>query len=249
MFSLLSTLKKLKTFTIYNQLRALLCTCIACDAKPPVMNSFLCGGCCHLIPDWRMPRCRGCGLYIAKENATLQTCGACLKKPRAFDRVYAVFPFEFPINHFIYELKSHGRLIFADFFAAYFIKYFSDWYANDCIPDILIPMPLHRRRLAERGFNQAGEITKIVAKGLSIPCELSCMQRIIYTKTQRYLNKMSRSRNVRGVFSLSKPLSAKHYVVIDDVLASGHTAASLACTLKSAGAQRVDLWCCARAMA
>ncbi len=94
-------------------LRDALCLCLACDAKGVASGAWLCASCQSLLPKWQAPLCVQCGIYLPIMQASMR-CGVCLKKPPAFDRMHAVFPFEFPISDFLYAFKFKGQLTFAE---------------------------------------------------------------------------------------------------------------------------------------
>jgi ComF family protein len=107
-------------------------------------------------------------------------------------------------------------------------------------------MPLHRSRLRERGFNQAVELARPLARRLAVPLAADLVQRVRPGRPQSGLEKSRRRANVRGAFALRRPLDAWHVAVVDDVLTTGATAAELAGVLKAAGAERVEVWVVAR---
>ncbi|MCX7099415.1 MAG: phosphoribosyltransferase family protein, partial [Methylococcales bacterium] len=99
----------------------------------------------------------------------------------------------------------------------------------------------------ERGFNQALEIAKTVAKQLQIPLVLDTCIRQRDTPHQTALTAKQRRKNMRRAFALVKPMTAQHVAILDDVMTTGSTAHELAALLKQAGVSRVDVWACARA--
>jgi ComF family protein len=112
-------------------------------------------------------------------------------------------------------------------------------------PECLIPIPMHPKKLKQRGFNQAAILAKSLARRLKIPYDLNSCQKIINTDPQASMDGEKRQTNVRGTFSV-KPLPYQHVTLIDDLLTTGSTANELARVLKKSGVQRVDIWCCAR---
>lgn len=115
-------------------------------------------------------------------------------------------------------------------------------------PDIIIPMPLHPSRLKERGFNQASEIARIIAKQLAIPLATHICSRTRPTPPQAGLAVKERRRNMKGVFACSQSLAGKHVALLDDVMTTGASLDALARTVKDAGAARVDCWVIARTL-
>ena len=116
----------------------------------------------------------------------------------------------------------------------------------DSAPDNLIPMPLHKNRLSERGFNQAVELARPIAKHLGLPIDLNNCIRKKTTAPQSDLSRKERIKNVKGAFEVLRPVSG-HVVIIEDVMTTGSTAHEFAKTLLQAGATNVDVWVCARA--
>ena len=109
-----------------------------------------------------------------------------------------------------------------------------------------MPVPLHPIRLKDRGFNQALELAKPIARHFNIPLDIKSCKRIKATATQSTLDKKVRKKNMRGAFELVRPLDCKYLVLIDDVVTTGTTVNELAKTLKANGVQRVDVWAIAR---
>ena len=108
-------------------------------------------------------------------------------------------------------------------------------------------MPLHPARLRERGFNQAVELARPLARRLGVPLAAALCRRLRDTPAQASLDRAARRRNVRGAFACDGDLSGRHVAVVDDVLTSGATIDALARALKKAGAARVSAWVAARA--
>lgn len=115
-------------------------------------------------------------------------------------------------------------------------------------PERLLPVPLARGRLRQRGFNQAGMIAQWLSADLGVPCDQRLLQRPHDTPAQQTLGAKARQRNLRRAFSLSAgaQVEGQHLAVVDDVLTTGATAQALASLLLKAGAQRVDIYCLAR---
>ncbi len=115
------------------------------------------------------------------------------------------------------------------------------------VPDLIVPVPLHKFRYRERGFNQAIEIAKIVSKELRIPLDITSCIRHHDTPHQIALPAKQRHKNMENVFTLIKPINLHHVAILDDVMTTGSTVHELANLLKKAGVSRVDVWACARA--
>lgn len=118
---------------------------------------------------------------------------------------------------------------------------------DERLPEVLLPVPLHPRRLRWRGFNQALEVSHILSRRLGPPTARELLRRVRPTVNQHGIDASQRRANVRGAFALTGALPAQHVALIDDVLTTGSTAAELTRLLLSAGAQRVEVWALARA--
>ena len=117
------------------------------------------------------------------------------------------------------------------------------------LPECIIPIPLHRKRLLERGFNQSAEIARHVAPRLGMRVEPRLLQRQRDTCAQSGLDAATRAQNLAQAFGINRQRPVPRRVaLIDDVLTTGSTAEAAASTLKSAGCERVELWSCARVL-
>jgi ComF family protein len=170
------------------------------------------------------------------------TCGACLAAPPHFDGTVALWLYEFPCDRLVQALKYRARLGLASFFARQL--------AARALPpvDLVVPMPLHPERLAQRGFNQALEIARAFARRSGLPLEPRGARRIQNTVPQTDLPYEERARNIRGAFTCRLDLSGKSVAVVDDVMTTGATLNELARVLKRAGASRVQNLVVARAV-
>ncbi len=115
-------------------------------------------------------------------------------------------------------------------------------------PDRLVPMPLHARRIRERGFNHATEIARELANRLELPLDTTSCQRVRDTPPQMGLKHDARRRNVRGAFACPGDVRGQHIALVDDVMTTGTSLDELAATLKRAGAREVSCWVVARTL-
>jgi len=199
--------------------------CVLCDS--PAARHPLCSACEAALP--RLPeRCPVCAM---PSNGSL-ICGSCLRKPPAFDATLAALPYLFPVDRLIGAFKFHARLQLAPWFAALLAPLLPS-------VDALIALPLHRTRIAERGFNQAHEIARRLASRTRTPLLIRGLTRTRQTDEQSRLPPGERERNVRGAFHCRSSLSGKSVALIDDVMTTGATLNECAKTLKRSGAGRV----------
>lgn len=206
----------------------------ACDRQQ------LCTGCSGDLPFHRTPSCPICAL----PSPQAEVCGECLKHPPHFDATFAIFSYDFPANALLRALKYQGRLEIAEFLATTLVHNL----AGCKRPDLIIPMPLHTSRLKERGFNQAAEIARRVARLMNVPLAVDAALRVRATEPQAGLPLAKRKKNLRGAFASGQALSGKKIAVIDDVMTTGTSLNELAKTLKAAGAVQVECWVAARTL-
>ncbi len=213
-------------------------TCIVCGHGAENERD-ICSCCSQDLP-YLGSACSRCALPLSGDGI----CGQCQKQAHDFDDARAVFLYEAPVDHLIHQLKFGHKLYCARLLGGFM----ADCFAEGDKPDLLLPVPLHRKRLRERGFNQAIELARPVAKRLDIPLIVDLCQRTQNTPPQLGLTAKERRRNLQNVFSVFKSLDGAHVAVIDDVMTTGTTVDALAKALKQAGAGRVSVWVCARAV-
>lgn len=209
--------------------------CVLCGA--PSGRERVCPGCGADLP-WNAPACPVCG-----SPGEGRVCGACLREPPTYDRCIAALHYAFPADELIQALKYGGQLALAPVLADFLARAV----AHAPRPDLLLPLPLHPARARARGFNQAVEIARALARRLDLRLDTGSLERIRDTAPQAQLSLAERRRNVRGAFACRKTLTGLHVAVVDDVMTSGATLNEAAKVLKQAGAAEVSLWVVARA--
>jgi ComF family protein len=115
------------------------------------------------------------------------------------------------------------------------------------LPDLLVPVPLHRARLRQRGYNQSDEIARHASAQLGIPRQPHALVRLRDTPAQSLLSADERRVSLRDAFHCAMSLQGRHVALVDDVLTTGSTAHAAASALAAAGAARIELWALARA--
>jgi ComF family protein len=199
----------------------------------------LCSPCFSSLPWHTTAQCPQCALIT--DGAI---CGNCLNAEPAFDATYALFTYTYPIDSILQQYKYNDMLHLANVFA----KIFHQHHKTPHSIDLVIPMPMHPQRLQERGFNQALEIARYLAKQFKIEVNYQTCQRIKLTPPQAGLPLKERIKNVRGVFECKQPLQGLNIVIVDDVMTTGASMNELASTLKKAGAAHVECWVIARTL-
>lgn len=188
----------------------------------------------------RGKRCPVC----ARDCLTDNICAVCLKNPPFFFSTITLFNYQYPINELIkaFKFSDHPELAkrFAD-------KLIDKIRPMGFLPKTLIPVPLHKSRQRERGYNQSLELAKRISNKLNIELDFLSCKRIINTEPQSTLPIKTRKTNVKNAFKLDAAYYAnRHVALIDDVVTSGHTVNEIAKLLKKAGCARVDVWSIAK---
>lgn len=217
-------------------------TCLLCD-RPGHLCRDLCLACQDSLHR-NTYNCPRCAAPLATNVPLSYLCGQCVKRLPVFDRVHAPFLFQEAMRYLIHGLKFRRRFENARLLGTLFAE---SLHANEPLPQLLIPVPLHPARYRERGFNQAIEIGRTVAKQLQLPLDLNLCRRHRDTPHQTGLTAKQRRKNLRNAFSVTRPLTVTHVAILDDVITSGTTANELAKALKKSGVKRIDVWACARA--
>jgi ComF family protein len=171
-------------------------------------------------------------------------CGGCRRRPPPFERAQAAFRYEQPLPALVGGFKFRGRLN---------TLRLSGLLLAECLarsggerPAGIVPVPLHRERLRERGYDQALELARIVGRRLDLPLLAHCCERVRATPPQTALEARERKTSLRGAFQTTARLDGLHVAVLDDVITTGSTVGEVARVLLKAGAARVDVWCLAR---
>lgn len=213
--------------------------CFLCGARA---RDYLCRGCFHDLP-WNDHACRHCARPLPDLPGML--CGACTRRPPIFDAAQAAFAYAWPVNRLIQRFKFHGDLATGRILALTLCDYLDLHQIPP--PDLVMPVPLHSRRLAERGFNQASEIARLIAPSLNAKVAVGGLGRTYHTPAQSGLDRAARRRNLRHAFECRRPVRGLRIAVVDDVITTASTAEAIAHTLKRAGAAEVALYALARA--
>ena len=198
----------------------------------------LCEGCLATLPRNDV-HCQRCALPLVRD---VVLCGACQKHPRPWDGIWVPFRYDTPIDRLESRFKFGGSLAAGRTLSACWMR--CD--APATLPQAIVPVPLHVSRLRSRGFNQALELIRPVARRLGIPVLGHALRRDRATQAQSDLDAVTRARNVHGAFVAEGMLPIDHVAVVDDGMTTGARLAACVHALHDAGAKRVDVWALAR---
>ena len=214
--------------------------CLVC--RRPVASyaeTFLCRSCAADLTFIDSPLCRICGIMFNSREGDDHVCGSCLSAPPRFDLARSVGVYDGTLRAAIHTFKYRGGLLFAKPLGRLLAEHGRQVLEAGPV-DLIAPVPLHCKRLRERGFNQSLELARCVGKSWGIAVAAEGLQRIRQTPQQTALSRTERSRNVRGAFAWEGPrLDGRGVLLIDDVYTSGATADECAGVLKKAGAGMV----------
>ncbi|MEO8747686.1 MAG: ComF family protein [Rhodanobacter sp.] len=213
--------------------------CLLCGAAG-ANGIDLCADCAAELPR-NHSCCARCALPLATPAAL---CGECQQHPPPWDATWAPFRYGWPLDRLESRYKFGNDLAAGRALSTL-------WQREPCpleLPSLLLPVPLHRGRLRRRGYNQALELARPLARALAVPLRHDILQRLRATDAQTELDAVHRRRNVRNAFGLLRGVSLPaHVAVLDDVMTTGATLAECSRLLRRAGVLRVDVWALARA--
>ena len=214
--------------------------CALCGASGQ-WGRELCSGCVQDFPVIKVA-CSQCGAPLPVSGV----CGRCQRRPPAFASTIAVFHYLPPLDGLVKRLKFKDDLYLARLLGGLMADRLA---APDIpVPDMIVPVPLHPRRLRERGFNQALELARPIADRLAVPLDWQHVIRSRATDPQSDLPAKLRSRNVKGAFAVPAEFTGQRIAIVDDVMTTGHTVNELSLALRRKGVTDISVWVCARAV-
>lgn len=221
-------------------------TCILCHA-PSHRNLDICTSCEGDLP-YLEHGCLRCAEPMVTAN---ETCGRCRTRPPPFYKSISLFHYRFPVDRLIIDFKFKQQLIYGKILSSLLAERLArPRLSRLCkpidLPDILIPVPLHKDRLRSRGFNQAQEIAQVISNRVGISIDARACVRFRHTDPQVDLTETERQRNISGSFRVLGNLAARNIAIVDDVTTTGATVSELSRTLLNHGARSIQVWTLAR---
>src|SRR5512137_339755 len=191
---------------------------------PDAGDLHLCAHCLGACGAIRSPLCKRCGVPFYTDEGEDHLCGRCIDRPPPFIAARAAALFEGPVKELTHRLKYNHRVQHRRPLSQLAARQLAPFVAESRA-DLVIPVPLHVKRLRQRGFNQAALLGEILAREWGLPLMRRNMRRIRWTEPQINLSVAERAANVKGAFSVSKPLSIrdKRIILVDDVYTTGST--------------------------
>lgn len=231
--------------------------CVLCG-EPGTRNSGhshlldLCIYCEQRLP-YNQNACPGCAAPLPGDMSGLKglRCGRCTTVPYAFDSVISPFCYEQPVSWMIGQLKFNEKLSFArllgEILAEHVVNCLAERDASSTDPECILPVPLHDKRLKNRGFNQSVELARPVSCRTGLPLELNMIKRVRETEAQATLGLKQRQSNLKAAFENKQFKRYRSVAIVDDVITTAATVNELALVLKKSGVEHVEVWCIARA--
>lgn len=211
--------------------------CPVCHDIAAPRGRTICRECAEKLVPVSGPRCCRCSKpLVTKED---EYCHDCLSKTHSFDQGIGIFSYGSVLSKSLYQLKYHQRQEYGRFYgryaAAYAEKRITAWKV-----EAIVPVPLHRKKMEKRGYNQAEIIARQLGSCLGIPVENHAVVRVLNTRPQKELDDRERRRNIRKAFVPAKTrLPWKRVLVVDDIYTTGSTIDGVSLALKKAGVQEV----------
>lgn len=220
--------------------------CIACRG-PADGPGRLCPTCWSEVDFIAAPMCAGCGLPLEFDLGPDALCAGCVAAPPTFDRARAVMRYGDVGRRLVVGLKFADRTHLAPALGAWLARAGADLIET---ADLVVPVPLHRRRLISRRFNQSALLAHCLARQTGLIVATDALRRRRSTGSQAGLTRAQRRTNVAGAFEVAgrrRPeIKGRRVLLIDDVLTTGATVDACAATLRRAGADHIDVLTLAR---
>jgi ComF family protein len=205
-----------------------------------------CANCFNQLAFIGPPQCACCGVSLPHEADAAAQCGACLADPPAYARARAPLAYGGPARQVVLALKHGRRLHLARLMARAMLR------VAGTMPDdaVIVPVPSHRWRLWQRGFNQAAVIARQLARQSGRPLLVDGLERVKPTPSTKGLNRKARLKNVANAFRVPRPehVRGRAVILVDDVMTTGATVSACAAKLSKAGARQVEVLTYARTL-
>jgi ComF family protein len=222
-----------------------------------LMAPFLCAKCMDTFLAVKSPICSTCGIIFKSRFGEDHLCGECLSTPKSYGMARSAGVYDKVLMAVIHCLKYKGKIRLARPLGVLLFFIFCRYW-NEDRPDLIIPVPLHNKKLRRRGFNPSSLLVRewaSIARAIddefqAIPVAEDILLRTRWTKSQTGLGRKDRLKNIKNAFSVNDPsrINGEKILLIDDVYTTGATAEECTKVLVTAGASHVDVLTLARAM-
>ncbi len=212
--------------------------CVFCDGLLGKKETFLCSRCSKIRPQLiKEPRCKKCGKQISVMEK--EYCYDCTKFQHAFSSGIGLFLYQEPLKGALMRFKFHGRKEYGIFLGRLMRTYGASFLAQ-IQPDVIIPVPIHKKKYYTRGYNQAEVLAREMSRGLSIPVRTDLVLRKKFTKAQKELGKKERKKNLEKAFCVnSQAAQYERVLLVDDIYTTGSTIHAIGKKLREQGVEQV----------
>jgi ComF family protein len=217
--------------------------CAFCEAPVDGSDASLCDACCDSLDAVSEPICAQCGLPVPGLAALGSgSCGRCLADPPRYDRARYAVHYQGAVRDALLRFKFAGALHVAKALSQILIEAFRRNFHHPDF-DLIVPVPIHRKRLVHRGFNQVVVLAEKLSQDTGIPLDRTSFKKTKDTPPQVGLTRPARVKNLRGSFGIqrSNRIRGRKVLLVDDVATTGSTIAEAAKTIMRGGAARVDV--------
>lgn len=209
-------------------------TCCFCGK---VSEKELCDACAEKVIYIEEPRCKRCGKPV--RYAEQEYCYDCQRNAHAYEQGRSLWIHKMPVSLSIYQFKYKNRRIYGEFYAKEMARIYGKLIRMWGV-EVIVPIPLHRKKRKLRGYNQAEIIAKQLGNIMGIPVDCDSVIRNRYTRPQKELNDKERKKNLKQAFSVKEQWgNYKSVLLIDDIYTTGSTIDTVAEELKKNGVQKV----------
>ena len=209
--------------------------CVICE-KVLKLNKFICVECRTKLPFVEDMYCLKCGKPVGDDR---EYCTDCKKREHYFTRGVSVWSYSPMLKKSLYRFKYNNKRYYAKYYTDEIVKRYSRLITQWGV-DIIIPVPLYKKKKRRRGYNQAEILANELSSRISIPLDCRIVTRIRDTLPQKMLNDMERQKNLKGAFKINKSvIELKKILLIDDIFTTGSTVDEIARVLLEAGANSV----------
>ena len=209
--------------------------CPVCDGIVHPAGEMICISC---LPKFKLltpPWCMRCGKKLQDEG---EYCRECRGEKHDFTRGRSLYEYDSAAAS-LYRFKYSGRREYADFYGEQIVEYLGD-FIRGVQPDAIIPIPLHRKRKAKRGYNQAELLARVIGRRMGIPIRTKLLLRVKNTIPLKQLNPKERQNNLKKAFLIAgNDVKLKTILLVDDIFTTGSTMDEAARTLRSAGVENI----------
>lgn len=197
----------------------------------------ICPDCADEVVYVTEPVCKKCGKPILRDED--EYCGDCVKRRFNYEQGKSLWIHKGRVPWSVYQFKYHNRRIFGKFYADEMCRLYGAWVKSRGI-DLIIPVPVHKKRLRKRGYNQAEIIAVRLGRLLDIPVDTHAVKRVSKTTPQKMLGARERRENLRGAFCLTRTdITRRKILIVDDIYTTGSTIDEMARILTADSGNKV----------